>query len=107
VEHLVPYSTAQPSIFKSDQLLPVKNLKLLVLDHPKIAEHVITVLVNLSVDGEVLENLATDGKFLDTVLARVTVRQFKTHHPTWLRDANESESRSTPPNPTPICCPCY
>jgi len=34
VENLAPYSTAQPSIFKSDQLLPIKNLKLLVRDHP-------------------------------------------------------------------------
>ncbi len=34
VEHLVPYSTTQPSIFKSNQLQPVKHLKFLVRDHP-------------------------------------------------------------------------
>ncbi|KAJ9138856.1 DUF383-domain-containing protein [Pleurostoma richardsiae] len=72
VENLVPYSTAQPAIFKTDDLLPVRNLKVLVRDHPKIAEHVLTILVNLSADGEVLENLATDDKFLDVILARVT-----------------------------------
>lgn len=33
-ENLVPYSTSQPSIFKVDNLQPVKNLKLLVKDHP-------------------------------------------------------------------------
>ncbi|KAH6660407.1 hypothetical protein BKA67DRAFT_547939 [Truncatella angustata] len=67
-EHLLPYSTADPSIFKVDNLQPVKNLKLLVKDHPKIAEHVITILVNLSADRQVLESLAADDKFLDTVL---------------------------------------
>jgi len=34
LENLVPYSTTQPSLFKADQLLPVKNLKVLVRDHP-------------------------------------------------------------------------
>lgn len=71
-ENLVPYSTAQPSIFKVDELRPVKNLKVLVRDHPKIAEHVITILVNLSADRAVLKSLATDDKFLDFVLSRVT-----------------------------------
>ncbi|KAI1497339.1 hypothetical protein F5X99DRAFT_397449 [Biscogniauxia marginata] len=72
-EHLVPYSTSQPGIFKIDNLKPVKNLKILIRDHPKIAQHVITMLVNLSADREVLECLATDDKFLDEVLKRVTV----------------------------------
>lgn len=39
----------------------------------KIAEHVITILINLSADGEILENLATDDKFLEVVLDHVTV----------------------------------
>lgn len=34
VENLVPYSTAEPAIFKSENLKPVKNLTLLVKDHP-------------------------------------------------------------------------
>lgn len=33
-ENLVIYSTSQPDIFKVENLLPVKNLKLLVKDHP-------------------------------------------------------------------------
>lgn len=33
-ENLVPYSTSEPALFKIDNLTPVKNLKLLVNDHP-------------------------------------------------------------------------
>lgn len=33
-ENLVPYSTAEPSVFKASQLQPIKNLKVLVRDHP-------------------------------------------------------------------------
>jgi hypothetical protein len=33
VENLVPYSLSQPSIFKTNQLLPIKDLKLLVRDY--------------------------------------------------------------------------
>ncbi|KAI5917733.1 hypothetical protein F4810DRAFT_704709 [Camillea tinctor] len=72
-EHLVPYSTSQPAIFKTDNLKPIKNLKILIRDHPQIAQHVITMLVNLSADREVLECLATDDKFLSEVLRQVTV----------------------------------
>ncbi|EOO03778.1 putative dna-binding protein hgh1 protein [Phaeoacremonium minimum UCRPA7] len=71
VEHLVPYSIAQPSIFKTEQQLPIRNLKLLIRDEPKIAEHVITMLVNLSGDSEVLANLVKDEKFLDAVFAHI------------------------------------
>lgn len=34
IENLVPYSTTDPSIFKINQLAPVKNLKVLVQDRP-------------------------------------------------------------------------
>jgi hypothetical protein len=34
IENLVPYSTAEPSIFKTEDLTPVKNLKILIRDHP-------------------------------------------------------------------------
>ncbi|KAK6828614.1 hypothetical protein PG987_011955 [Apiospora arundinis] len=71
IENLVPYSLSQPDIFKADKFVPIKNLKLLVKDHPQIAEHVLTILINLSADREVLENLATDEKFLDTILSYV------------------------------------
>ena len=93
IENLVPYSLSQPDIFKADKFVPIKNLKLLVKDHPvrcglslspftflpvantiqQIAEHVLTILINLSADREVLENLATDETFLDTILSYVTV----------------------------------
>jgi hypothetical protein len=33
-EALVPYSLLQPSIFRTDELKPVKDLKLLIRDHP-------------------------------------------------------------------------
>ena len=33
IEHLVPYSLDQPAIFKTDQLLPIKHLKILIRDH--------------------------------------------------------------------------
>jgi hypothetical protein len=33
VENLVPYSTSKPEIFKSNQLLPVRDLKVLVRDY--------------------------------------------------------------------------
>ncbi|XDG06752.1 hypothetical protein ABKA04_006367 [Annulohypoxylon sp. FPYF3050] len=36
-----------------------------------IAEHVITILINLAADREILENLATDDKFLDEVLRQI------------------------------------
>ncbi|KAI0175934.1 hypothetical protein GGR52DRAFT_337335 [Hypoxylon sp. FL1284] len=72
-EHLVPYSTSNPGVFKSDNLKPVQNLKLLIKDHPKIAEHVISILINLSADREVLESLATDDKFLGEVLRQIIV----------------------------------
>lgn len=71
VENLVPYSTAEPAIFKAQELQPIKHLKFLVKDHPKIAEHVVTILVNLSGDQEIVENLATDEKFLETLFSHI------------------------------------
>ncbi|CAG9997446.1 unnamed protein product [Clonostachys byssicola] len=71
VENLVPYSTAEPSIFKADKLQPVKHLKFLIKDHPKIAENAATILVNLTGDPEVLEAVATDEKFLEVVFSYI------------------------------------
>ncbi|TLD26978.1 hypothetical protein PspLS_04739 [Pyricularia sp. CBS 133598] len=70
-ENLVPYSTTHVNLFKIEEFKPVKNLKILVRDHPKIAEHVIRILVNLSADQEILENLAKDEKFLEAIFARI------------------------------------
>jgi hypothetical protein len=38
-----------------------------------VADHALTILINLSVDRDVLENLATDEKFLTIILDRVAV----------------------------------
>ncbi|KAJ4153741.1 hypothetical protein LMH87_010215 [Akanthomyces muscarius] len=68
-ENLVPYSLSDPSIFKVDDMRPIKNLKVLLNDHPQVAEHALSSLINLSGDLDVLECLATDDKFLDLVLS--------------------------------------
>jgi hypothetical protein len=43
VENLVGYSSTQPSIFKTDQLRPIRDLKLLVRDYP-VSSHGISLL---------------------------------------------------------------
>lgn len=70
------YSKAQPSIFKTGQLTPVKDLKLLVKDYAPIAKNALTILINISEDREVLTDLAKDDTFLETLLSRITVCQF-------------------------------
>ncbi|KAK4696053.1 hypothetical protein P7C71_g1807, partial [Lecanoromycetidae sp. Uapishka_2] len=72
-ENLVPYSKAEPAIFKSAQLQPIKDLKLLVRDYPPIAKNALTILINVSADLEVLKLLAEDDAFLETLLGRITV----------------------------------
>ncbi|KAI9050541.1 hypothetical protein LZ554_005702 [Drepanopeziza brunnea f. sp. 'monogermtubi'] len=72
VENLVPYSSSQPAIFKTNELLPVKDLKLLVRDYEKIAADATTILINLTADQEILEYLASDHAFVKTLLGRVT-----------------------------------
>lgn len=74
-ENLVGYSASQPSLFKRNQLEPVKDLKLLVKDYAPIASHALTILVNISEDAEVLKSLANDDAFLESLLKRVTVCQ--------------------------------
>lgn len=71
----MPYSAsaAQPIIFKAHQLTPIKNLKILIQDHPKVAEHALTILINMTGDRQVLETVVTDDKFLDTVFAKIVV----------------------------------
>ncbi|CAN8102935.1 unnamed protein product [Discula destructiva] len=71
IENLAPFSTSDPSLFKVKELLPIRNLKVLIQDKPQIAQHALTMLVNLAADGEVLESLATDDKFLDVIFARM------------------------------------
>ncbi|BCS25580.1 protein HGH1 [Aspergillus puulaauensis] len=71
-ENLVGYSTSKPEIFKCHQLLPIQDLKLLVRDYTPIASNALTILVNLSGDQEVLDNLASDDDFIETLLTKVT-----------------------------------
>ncbi|KAM3447533.1 hypothetical protein MY3296_008615 [Beauveria thailandica] len=68
-ENLVPYSLSDASIFKVDDMRPIKNLKVLLNDHYKVAEYALSCLINLSGDPDVLECLASDDKFLDLVLS--------------------------------------
>ncbi|EFR05517.1 hypothetical protein MGYG_08533 [Nannizzia gypsea CBS 118893] len=71
-ENLVGYSASQPVLFKRHQLLPVRDLKLLVRDYPPIAKDALTILINLSADDEVLKELAEDDAFLEALLKKVT-----------------------------------
>ncbi|KAL6809456.1 hypothetical protein GGI42DRAFT_240987 [Trichoderma sp. SZMC 28013] len=71
IENLVPFSESEPSIFKIEQLKPVKHLKFLVRDIAKIAEHALTILINLTGDQEILEFVATDEKFLEMVFSHI------------------------------------
>ncbi|KAI4757418.1 DUF383-domain-containing protein [Aureobasidium sp. EXF-3400] len=71
-ENLVGFSTAQPSLFKYQDLRPVTDMKLLVRDYAPIAKNVLTILVNISSDEEVLKYLAEDDVFLETLYSRIT-----------------------------------
>lgn len=46
----------------------------MLTEKQQIAQHALTILVNLAADKEILENLATDDKFLAIIFARITVR---------------------------------
>jgi hypothetical protein len=45
-----------------------------------IAKNAVTILVNLSADPEVLEALATDDAFVESVLSRLLVRALAPRH---------------------------
>ncbi|KAI1618861.1 hypothetical protein EDD36DRAFT_427336 [Exophiala viscosa] len=70
-EHLLGHSE-DPAIFKKPQLVPVQDLKLLVRDYPPIAKNALTILVNISHDAEILENLAADDGFIEILLKKIT-----------------------------------
>ncbi|MCJ1379303.1 hypothetical protein MMC17_002404 [Xylographa soralifera] len=72
VESLLPYSKTQPAIFKINQLTPVKDLKLLIKDYAPIAKNVLTILINISGDRDVLGVVADDDAFLESLLLRIT-----------------------------------
>ncbi|MCJ1439712.1 MAG: hypothetical protein MMC23_000193 [Stictis urceolatum] len=71
-ENLLPYSEKEPSIFKTSQLTPIQDLKLLVKDYPQISKNALTILVNISDDKDVLKSLSEDDPFLDSLLLRIT-----------------------------------
>ncbi|KAK1818573.1 Protein hgh1 [Friedmanniomyces endolithicus] len=71
-QELVAYSTAELWLFKRNQLEPVKDLKLLVKDYAPIAKNALTILVNISEDKEVLNNVVEDEAYLELLLKRVT-----------------------------------
>ncbi|GAB7355559.1 hypothetical protein MBLNU459_g6033t1 [Dothideomycetes sp. NU459] len=72
VENLVAFSTAQPSLFKHQKLTPVTDLKLLVKDYKPIAKNALTILINISEDQEILNELAPDDGFVEELLSRIT-----------------------------------
>ena len=74
-ENLVGYSTAQPSLFKRNQLEPIKDLKVLIRDYSPIAKNCINMLVNLTEDNEIIENILGDEIAMESLLRRVTVCQ--------------------------------
>ncbi|KAJ9650620.1 Protein hgh1 [Neophaeococcomyces mojaviensis] len=74
--HLVGYSTAHDHIstlFKRNQLEPLKDLKLLVRDYTPIAHDALTILTNLtgSGDREVLQYFARDEVFVEVLLTKI------------------------------------
>lgn len=92
MEHLVGYSTADPAIFKVNQLEPIKDLKLLVRDYSvgstrtyqghavtdhnirqPIAKNALTILINLSEDKEIVEYLIKDEVLVESLLSLITV----------------------------------
>lgn len=73
MDNLVGYSTAQPSVFKRNQLQPINDLKLLTKDYAPIAKNVLTILINLSEDAEVRKSLVDDAAFLNLLIKRLMV----------------------------------
>ncbi|KAF2205983.1 DUF383-domain-containing protein [Delitschia confertaspora ATCC 74209] len=71
-EHLVGYSQTHVTLFKREDLTPVKDLKLLVKDYAPIAKNALTILINISHDTAVLQSLAKDDAFLESLLSRIT-----------------------------------
>ncbi|KAI9676655.1 MAG: hypothetical protein M1829_002972 [Trizodia sp. TS-e1964] len=71
VENLVGYSKSQPTIFKTPKLEPIRDLKILVKDPGPCAADALTILINLSGDKDVLQNLAEDDMFIELLLQRI------------------------------------
>lgn len=75
-QHLVGYSAIpqhQTTLFKRNQLEPLKDLKLLIRDYAQISHDALTILINLTSSGdkETLEYFSRDEKFVEEVLKKV------------------------------------
>ncbi|PCG94486.1 Armadillo-like helical [Penicillium occitanis (nom. inval.)] len=70
--NLTVFSSSQPTLFKRENLQPIKDLKVLVRDHPTIAKDALTMLINLSADGQILRFLADDDDFVELLIAKAT-----------------------------------
>ncbi|RKF71157.1 Protein HGH1-like protein [Golovinomyces cichoracearum] len=71
VESLVGYAISHTSSFKKNQLLPVRNLMLLVRDYEKIAKNSLVILINLSTDAQVRDFIASDEEFLKVLIGKL------------------------------------
>ena len=74
-QHLVGYSARaqyQTSIFKRNQLEPLKDLKLLIRDYPQISHDAFTMLINLTGcgDKEILQCYSRDEQFVEEVFKK-------------------------------------
>jgi hypothetical protein len=59
-----------------------------------IAKNALTILINISHDSEILENLATDDAFLETLLKKITVCRSNLLPHNSARDDDGGESTS-------------
>ncbi|KAK9237350.1 hypothetical protein V1525DRAFT_360810 [Lipomyces kononenkoae] len=76
LQHLVGYSTTpQKTIFLSDNCRPIKDLKTIARDTPKIAKDALTVLANMSEFVKIRAILAEDLGFLEFVITSITKPQ--------------------------------
>ena len=74
-QHLVGYSAipqCQTSIFKRNQLEPLKDLKLLIRDYQQISHDAFTMLINLTGcgDKEILQCYSRDEQFVEEVFKK-------------------------------------
>ncbi|KAF3934387.1 hypothetical protein ABW20_dc0104010 [Dactylellina cionopaga] len=95
--NLVGYSAShQNSIFKPPGLKPIKDLKVLVRDHPSISESALTILVNISDDKEVLDLLANDDDFLELLFSLITDPSYSAADSIAMLLANMAKHQSIP-----------
>ncbi|KAK9253996.1 hypothetical protein V1507DRAFT_456920 [Lipomyces tetrasporus] len=73
LQHLVGYSTGpQNTVFLRDNYRPIKDLKIIARDTPKIAKDALTILANMSEFVKIRTMLAEDLGFLEFVVTSIT-----------------------------------